>query len=425
LNHGTLESFNATTTSTLTNCTTTTGTNLSSLINYNRIYSKTRIIDPNENMFNLVRHWERMRIEKKDGFRSAKIVLTKSKSFTKSDDSILKSTHNIIKSIMSHSHHIPINNSNNNNRSKSQALHASSNLNLIKSENNVNNLISNNSTTHKSLAVQQKRTKSSLNRLVRQKSFDENDHHKLEPIFQSSNNEVYSYIAKNDPTIAAFIAAAVESEKKEQKEKEEHHKDYSVALTTEIEKINEKIKEISYLSNTDKSKTKNNKFSFKSSTSTANSTSFSNDSSSFGTNNNSKESFKSPNVEVSNTIKNIDLNEMNELIESTLALSTETEINKLEPMEDIIDLDDDEDEDYQLTHQEKLDDYEDNEYQFIEANQENDHDYENKMEINMKQNIEDDLDQTESSNNYGNESNLKDMKTKTKGRLHRLLKFKF
>lgn len=405
-------------------------------------------------MFNLVRHWERMRLEKRDGFRSAKIILTRSKSFTKSDDSILRSTQNMIKSIISHSHHLASssNNTNSNSRSKSQALHASSNFDssfnpsLIKSDNNINNITTMTTTTtttststtanssnHKSLAVQQKRTKSSLNRLVRQKSFDENDQFKLEPILQPVNNEVYSYIAKNDPTIAAIIAAAVESDKNAKKQEQEQE---NVALTTEIEKINESIKEMSFFSEADKTKTRPNlslnKSSIKSSTSTANSTSLSNDSFSFSnTNNNNnnynKESFKSQNMDSKKSIKKIDLNQMNEVIESTLALSTETEINKLEPIEDVIDLDDDDEADYQDNEEE---DEEENDYQFIRFNQVEENDYENKIvekKLNDKK-VNDELNETICSNNYENESNFKDIKPKSRGRkmaLQRLFKFKF
>lgn len=57
--------------------TNSTSNELSSNNNQKKVIVKTRVLGPNENLFLLTHVWNQMRNEKKDGFKYAKVILTK------------------------------------------------------------------------------------------------------------------------------------------------------------------------------------------------------------------------------------------------------------------------------------------------------------------------------------------------------------
>lgn len=137
--------------------------------NYKSVMKK-RILGPNENLFVLTHVWNKMREDKKDGFKCAKIILTKRKEMLKLHDaSYLKKQSSLAKHRMS----LQPTTTNSTPSGRSMLL----------------NIIGNNGNSHRNhhgesggfarplaqrvLALTQKRTKSSLHRLVRQKSFEE------------------------------------------------------------------------------------------------------------------------------------------------------------------------------------------------------------------------------------------------------------
>lgn len=110
---------------------------------------KTRILAPSENLFLMTHVWNQMKAEQKDGFKFVKVILTRKNSITRLHNLSLPRQSSLAKPRISIS---------------SQPKTTTTTTTLTTSVH---------ANGHKALAVNQKRTKSSQNRLVRQKSFDE------------------------------------------------------------------------------------------------------------------------------------------------------------------------------------------------------------------------------------------------------------
>ena len=159
-------SKNPSSTGTKTTMVTTSSTK--TLSNHNNMIVKKRILAPNENLFILSHVWNQMKNEKKDGFKSGKVILTKRKSLNGKNSSLKGNGESKSSGLK---HHFSLHS-----KLTSKAIKS---LNIIDhkspspSRETSSHLSSSSSQHHKSLAVQRNRTKSSLNRLVRQKSFEE------------------------------------------------------------------------------------------------------------------------------------------------------------------------------------------------------------------------------------------------------------
>jgi len=144
----------------------------------------TRMLESNENLFLLTHVWNQLKTESKDGFKGVKIMLTKTS--TKSDINSNNDTNSYKSkraSLLKHRFSLQPQSSHGFNLIES--LKQTNNLIINRTSNNIQDMISKvpspllhdttttTTTSNKSLAVNRKRTKSSLNRLVRQKSFDE------------------------------------------------------------------------------------------------------------------------------------------------------------------------------------------------------------------------------------------------------------
>jgi hypothetical protein len=140
---------------------------------------KTRILAPNENLFVLTHVWNQMRTERRDGFKAARVMLSRKHQpvSAKSNGNFKKLQQNLLKHRMSLQPIMPaalFGGSGSVNEQKS-ALSSSV---VSQSQYPHQSHHSQNSQHHHSASAAaksfaQKRTKSSLNRLVRQKSFEE------------------------------------------------------------------------------------------------------------------------------------------------------------------------------------------------------------------------------------------------------------
>jgi hypothetical protein len=143
-------------------------TTTSSSVNNKKLIVKTRILGPNENLFILTHVWNKMREDKKDGFKYAKIKLTKRKNMIAlHDTSSLKMQSSLARHRMSLQ---PITTASS---SVSRVSHISSGVDSLTTSGRP-------VAQRAYVALTQKRGKSSLHRLVRQKSFEENLEHSAE-----------------------------------------------------------------------------------------------------------------------------------------------------------------------------------------------------------------------------------------------------
>ncbi len=146
--------------------------NITKTSNNKRLTVKTRILAPNENLFILTHVWNNMKTEKKDGFKYAKIILTKRKTVAKLHDANLRQQASLLSK-----HRMSLQPTTQSPKNlplvtavKQHANKAALSAKLPTPETSCGSQAT---TSSKSLAVNQKRAKSSLNRLVRQKSFEE------------------------------------------------------------------------------------------------------------------------------------------------------------------------------------------------------------------------------------------------------------
>jgi hypothetical protein len=155
------------------------GTNSS---NKSKLITKTRVLNPNDNLNELTNVWAKMKLEKKDGFKQAKVILVKKKAL-QTPNSL-----NSLSSANKHSsHHSKISASFAKVAAKSSNLHnifsaslASANLTYFNSphasSSNTNQYAKSKEVvagSSSSALNPNNRTKSSSNRLVRQQSFDD------------------------------------------------------------------------------------------------------------------------------------------------------------------------------------------------------------------------------------------------------------
>ena len=136
-----------------------------------KVIVKTRILAPSENLFVLTHVWNQMKQDRKDGFKYSKIILTKKNSTKLSTSPKKQST------LLKHRFSLQ--------PKTSSSIAISSNMNKFDHTTGKQ--------SHKSFAVHQKRARSSLNRLVRQKSFDESFEQMDEKI-----NDQFSSLAINE-----------------------------------------------------------------------------------------------------------------------------------------------------------------------------------------------------------------------------------
>ena len=155
------------------------GTNSS---NKSKLITKTRVLNPTDNLNDLTNVWAKMKLEKKDGFKQAKVILVKKKAL-QTPNSL-----NSLSSANKHSsHHSKISASFAKVAAKSSNLHnifsaslASANLTYFNSphasSSNTNQYAKSKEAvagSSSSALNPNNRTKSSSNRLVRQQSFDD------------------------------------------------------------------------------------------------------------------------------------------------------------------------------------------------------------------------------------------------------------
>ncbi len=195
-----------------------------------KLIVKTRVLELTENLFVLTHVWNKMMNEKKDGFKMAKVKLTKKKciqgrfyspSFKSQIANAINSTGDFLASSAQPTLSTVTTSTMKPLKQRVMSLQPSKNTNNgsnlselstpSPSHQQVNNLIVKQSkasilnvpptgsqvNSRRSLAVHQKRARSSLNRLVRQKSFDEDTANAV--LNENESNENCS-IEKNDKT---------------------------------------------------------------------------------------------------------------------------------------------------------------------------------------------------------------------------------